>query len=63
MNLLVEQGFWVNLGGFGMAYRQQVGSDNPGCIIILVDQSMGDIYGSGTEEKSDVVASSLSDLN
>ena len=39
-----------------MAYRQQIGSDNPGCIIILVDQSMGGVYGSGTEEKKDVVA-------
>ena len=39
-----------------MAYRQQISSDNPGCIIILVDQSMGGSYGSGTEKKKDVVA-------
>ena len=39
-----------------MAYRQQISSDNSGCIIILVDQSMGGSYGSGTEEKTYVVA-------
>ena len=39
-----------------MAYEKQIGSDNPGCIIILVDQSlsMKDPYGNGTEKKKDV---------
>ena len=39
-----------------MAYEKQIGSDNPGCIIILVDQSlsMTDPYGNGTEEKQHV---------
>ena len=39
-----------------MAYRQQIGSDNPSCIIILVDQSwsMADPYGNETEQKKDV---------
>ncbi len=45
-----------------MAYEKQVGSDNPGCIIILVDQSMGDIYGDGTEEKKDVVARAVNSV-
>lgn len=39
-----------------MAYEKQIGSDNPGCIIILVDQSysMTDPYGNGTEEKQHI---------
>ena len=39
-----------------MAYEKQIGSDNPGCIIILVDQSdsMEDPYGNGTELKKHI---------
>ena len=39
-----------------MAYEKQIGSDNPGCIIILVDQSlsMKDDYRNGTEQKQHV---------
>ena len=44
-----------------MAYEKQIGSDNPGCIIILVDQSasMTDPYGNGDEEKQHVATRAI----
>ncbi len=49
---------------FGMAYEKQIGSDNPGCIIILVDQSlsMTESYGKETDEKQHVATRAVNSV-